>query len=136
MLDLITPVLALGALHFLIGGFWYSPAGFAAVWMRGLGIMRQDIDEARINVAAGLLVSAAASLAQVVVLVWVLQRAESVTALEGAFIGIAVAFAFSFLPMLKDRVWAARAWSVILVDAGYEMFAAALIGGLAGWWFA
>lgn len=135
MTEWILPTLALGVLHFLIGGLWYSPVGFSAVWMRGLGITPQDIKEARISVSAGLAASAAASLAQVMVLVGLLHRIGSVSALEGALIGVTIAFAFSFLPMLKDRVWAGRAWSVILVDAGYEVVAAALIGGLAGWWF-
>jgi len=52
----------------------------------------------------------------------------------GAAIGALVAIAFAFLPMVKDRVWADRPWSVILVDAGYEILGAAMVGGLAAWW--
>lgn len=136
MSDLIMPILALGTLHFVIGGLWYGPFGFSAVWMRGLGVTQADIAEARIDVRAALAASALASVAQAAVLIWLLQQIGSVGLVKGALIGVGIAFAFSFLPMLKDRVWADRAWSVILVDAGYEMAAAALVGGLAAWWVA
>jgi hypothetical protein len=31
--------------------------------------------------------------------------------------------------MVKDRVWADRPWSVVLVDGGYETVAGAVAGG-------
>lgn len=133
-MELILPALYLGVVHFLIGGLWYSPLGFSVIWMRGLGVTAEDIAEARINIWAGLAVSASASLLQTAVLVWVLFQIGDVDLLTGAAVGAVAATAFSFLPMLKDRVWADRAWSVILVDAGYEVVAAAIVGGLAVWW--
>jgi hypothetical protein len=136
MFDLALPTLAFGTMHFVIGGLWYSPLGFSAVWMRGLGVTQADIAEARINVRAALAASALASVAQTAVLIWLLQQIGDVGVVKGALTGMGIAFAFSFLPMLKDRVWADRAWSVILVDAGYEITAAALVGGLAAWWMA
>jgi hypothetical protein len=130
----IVASLVLGVLHFLIGGIWYSPVGFAQVWIRGLGVTRADIDEARINVKAALAASALASIVQAAVLVMLVQALAPVSIVQGALLGSGIAFAFAFLPMLKDRVWADRAWSVIAVDAGYEIAAAALIGGLSAWW--
>jgi hypothetical protein len=35
--------------------------------------------------------------------------------------------------MVKDRVWADRAWSVVAVDGGYEVAAGAAAGGIAAW---
>jgi hypothetical protein len=35
--------------------------------------------------------------------------------------------------MVKDRVWADRAWAVVLVDGGYEVVAGAVAGGIAVW---
>lgn len=126
--------LVLGTLHFFLGGAWYSPIGFGKPWMRGLGITQEDIAEAGINVGAGLVVSALLSLMQTATLIVVLVGMGSVSALEGAAIGAIIAIAFSLLPMVKDRVWADRVWSVILVDAGYEILAAAMVGGFAAWW--
>jgi Protein of unknown function (DUF1761) len=134
MFELPLLVLVLGLLHFALGGLWYSPLGFSQVWMRGLGVTQVDIAEARIDVRAGLAASAAASVTQAAVLVWVLWQIGDPGVVAGAVTGAAIAIGFSFLPMLKDRVWADRAWSVILVDASYEIVAASLVGGLVGWW--
>ncbi len=124
----------LGTAHFLIGGVWYSPLAFSETWMRGLGLTQADIQDGRVNIPASLAASALASLAQAAVLVLLIASLPISGAWHGALVGAAVATAFSFLPMLKDHVWADRPWSVILVDAGYEVLAAAVIGGAAAWW--
>lgn len=134
MLENFGLILVLGIAHFLIGGFWYSQLAFAEIWMRGLGLTKADIQEGRVNIPASLLASALASLAQAAVLVMLIVALPTPSPLHGALIGTLIAAAFSFLPMLKDHVWADRPWTVILVDAGYEVSAAALIGGAAAWW--
>ncbi len=133
-MELLGVICALGVLHFVLGGIWYSRLGFSHIWMRGLGVTQADISEARINVNAALAASALASAAQAAALVWVWSQAGIDSPIFGALLGAVIAAAFSFLPMLKDRVWADRAWSVILVDAGYEVTGAAIVGGLAAWW--
>ena len=133
-MDVLIAGFVLGAAHFLLGGLWYSPIGFGTIWMRGLGINRVDIAEAATNVRAGLAVSAILSLLQTAAVILILVGMGGVSAPGGAAIGALVAIAFAFLPMAKDRVWADRPWSVILVDAGYEVLGAAMVGGLAAWW--
>lgn len=127
--------LSLGFLHFCLGGLWYSPLAFGQAWMRGLGITQADIHEARINMKAALGASAVASIGQAVTLVVLVAALPVGTILQGALIGAGIAAAFSFLPMLKDRVWADRPWIVVIVDAGYEVLAAAVVGAIAAWWF-
>jgi hypothetical protein len=126
-------ILLLGVLHFAIGGLWYSMPGFGRIWMQGLGITEADIREARINTRAALAVSATASLAQTAAIVWILVMVPTPSWQLAITLPAALAFAFAFLPMLKDQVWADRPWPVILVDAGYEILSAALVGALAMW---
>lgn len=123
----------LGLLHFVIGGVWYSPLGFSEVWTRGLGLTRADIRESRINMRAALAASAIMSFCQVATIVWLVSLLAVPSAALGAGLGTALAVAFCLLPMVKDRVWADRPWSVIWVDAGYEITAGALVGLIAGW---
>lgn len=132
MNDLVV-LAALALLHFVIGGLWYSPLAFAEAWMSGLGVTQADISEARINTKAALAASALASFAQAAVIIVLLRQISAPSIFVGLTLGAAIAAAFSFLPMLKDRVWADRPWSVILIDAGYEVVAAAVVGGLAVW---
>lgn len=127
-------VLGLGLLHFIVGGVWYSPLAFADPWMRGLGLTKADIREARVYIPASLFASLLASIAQAATLVMLVSTIPHTAIFTGALIGAGVATAFSFLPMLKDRIWADRAWSVIMIDAGYEVLAAALAGALAAYW--
>jgi hypothetical protein len=133
MLDFSILVCALGALHFAIGGLWYSPIGFGNAWMHGLGVAQADIAEARINARAALAASAVASIMQTAILVWLLHQIGDATVMQGSALAGALAAAFSFLPMQGPRT-GGRTWSVILVDGGYEVSAAAIVGGIAAWW--
>jgi hypothetical protein len=131
---LSTPVgaaVVAGCVHFLIGAAWYSPSGFGGPWMRGLGITSDDIAEARVDMRAALGASALASLVQAGALVALFSILGVPGIAGGALIGGLAAFAFGALPMVKDRVWADRAWSVVLVDGGYEIAAGAVAGGIA-----
>jgi len=120
-----------GIVHFLIGAAWYSPAGFAGPWMRGLGITPADIAEARVDMRAAIGASALASVTQAGVLVALFGMLGLPEVAGGALAGGLVGFAFGALPMVKDRVWADRAWSVVLVDGGYEVVAGAVAGAIA-----
>ena len=133
-MQLLLLALVLGLLHFAIGGLWYSPLAFAGPWMRGLGLTQADIREAKVNIPASLAASAIASMAQAATLVLLISALPTSSIATGAIVGAGVALAFSFLPMLKDRLWADRPWSVVLIDGGYEVLAAAVVGTLAAWW--
>jgi hypothetical protein len=98
--------------------------------MRGLGITPEDIAEARVDMRAALAASALASVAQAGVLVVIFAMLGVPGVAAGAFAGGLLGFAFGALPMVKDRVWADRAWPVLLVDGGYEVAAGAVAGGI------
>jgi hypothetical protein len=101
--------------------------------MRGLGITPSDIAEARVDMRAALGASALASFAQAAVLVLLFAMLGLPGVAGGVVVGGLLGFAFGALPMVKDRVWADRAWSVVLVDGGYEVVAGATAGGIAAW---
>ena len=123
-------ILAAGFVHFLIGGLWYSPLMFSKIWMHGLGLTDADIKEAPVNIWMALLASALASFAQAAALAWLFVTLAMPAVPAAALVGAAAALAFGFMPMLRDRVWANRPWSVILVDAGYECVGGAAAGAL------
>jgi hypothetical protein len=99
--------------------------------MRGLGITPADIAEARVDMRAALGASALASFAQAGALVALFAMLGLPGVAGGAADRGACGFAFGALPMVKDRVWADRAWPVVLVDGGYETVAGAVAGGVA-----
>jgi Protein of unknown function (DUF1761) len=122
-----------GLVHFLIGGLWYSPLMFSKIWMQGLGLTDADIKEAPVNIWMALLASALASFAQAAALAWLFVTLAMPSIILAALVGAGAALAFGFMPMLRDRVWANRPWSVILVDAGYECVGGAGAGALIAW---
>lgn len=128
-------LVALGAaaLHFGIGGAWYSPALFGRAWMRGLGLTAEDIAEGKVDLAAALATSALASLVQVGALLAAVLLFGLGEAWQGAALGAGAALAFGLMPMLRDRAWGDRPWAVVLVDAGHEVAAGAAAGAVLAW---
>jgi hypothetical protein len=131
MFQVFVAIIGAGLAHFLIGGLWYSPLMFSKQWMTGLGLTMDDIKEVPVDMRMALLASAASSFVQAAALVWLFVTHLSPTPFVGALIGLVAAFAFGFMPMWRDRVWANRPWSVILIDAGYECVAGTVAGALA-----
>src|SRR5262249_36486030 len=123
-------VLAAAAVSFLIGGAWYSPIGFARVWMREAGI-----DEAR---AKG------ANMARVFGLSFV---ASAVMAANlAAFIGPKASLSFGLFAGAATGIgWVAMSLGVIylfeqrslklwLVNSGYQVLTYTAMGGIVGAW--
>jgi Protein of unknown function (DUF1761) len=134
MMDLLFAVLTAGLAHFLIGGFWYSSLAFSRTWMHGLGLTQDDIAEAKVNIPLALLASAISSFAQAAALVWLFVVLGAPSLVLGGLIGGVLGLAFGMMPMLRDRVWADRPWSVILVDGSYEAVGGIAIGVIAAFW--
>jgi hypothetical protein len=134
MMNTLYAALTAGLAHFLIGGFWYSPLGFSRIWMEGLGLRQEDIAEARVNIPLALLGSALSSFAQAIALVWIFALTGAPSLAVGGLIGGVLGLAFGTMPMLRDRFWADRPWSVIFVDGSYEIVGGIAVGVIAAWW--
>ena len=123
-------VIAAAALGFVIGGLWYSPLGFARVWLAAAGI-----DEAQARRASTPRVFALAALAQLVIAFNL-----------AAFIGPRADLGFGLLAGLAAGLgWVAMSLGVIylfeqrplrlwLVNAGYQVLTYALMGALLAVW--
>jgi len=134
MSDLLVAALLGGALHFLIGGLWYSPLLFGQIWMRGLGLTPQDIEGGRISMVQALGTSALSSLIQTAALAWLFWSAGLTSVGAGALTGAVLSLALGGAPVLRERVWTDRPWPVVFVDLGHEAVAGTAAAALVAWW--
>ena len=123
-------VLAAAVSSFAIGGVWYSPVLFGAVWMKETGLSDSDLRRRNLGLVFGcsfllslvIAFNLAAFLQGPADLAWGL--------MAGALAGIgwvATAFGVTYL-------FEARSMKLFLVNAGYHAATFVVMGGILGVW--
>ena len=115
-----------------LGFLWYGPL-FGASWMSKVGL---DPTEVKANPPgmAIWLTNIVATIVPLYTLAWLFVRLRIDSVVNGAMIGLLIAFSFVFLGNMSGDMFAQRPYSLSWITGGYTMVAMALAGALLGGW--
>lgn len=123
-------VLAAALLTFAIGGLWYSPLLFAKAWMRETGLTEERTRQAPMARVFGF--SALAALVMAFNLAAFIGPKASLG--FGLFAGAAAGIGWVAMSLGVIYLFEQRSLKLWLIDAGYQVVAYTLMGGLIGVW--
>lgn len=124
-------VIAAALANFVIGGLWYSPALFGAVWMRANGFTEADMKRGSPAVIFGLsfvlCLVMAANLAAFL-------AAPDTTVGFAVAAGLAAGLGWAAMGLGVVALFERRPWSYLLVNGGYLTISFAVMGLILGAW--
>lgn len=116
----------------ILGFLWYGPI-FGEPWMRHVGLDPSMVEENPPG-AAIWITNAVATIIPLYTLAWLFVRLRIENALQGAMIGLLIAFSFVFLSNMTGDMFAQRPYGLTWITGGYTMVALALAGTVMGAW--
>ncbi|RMG23850.1 MAG: DUF1761 domain-containing protein [Bacteroidetes bacterium] len=121
-------VILLHALGFL----WYGPL-FGDTWMNLVNLDQAAV-EANPPGAAEWISNFIATVIPVYVLAWLFAKMGVKTALQGAAIGVLIAFSFVFLSRMTSNLFAQNPYGLTWINGGFDLVALGLSGLILGAW--
>jgi len=124
-------VVAAALSTFVVGGVWYSPAGFGRAWMTATGLTDAELQKTgkgRI-IALAFLISLAMSANLAMFL-----ADPTTTVTWGATAGFLAGFGWIALGVAMIALFERRSWTYILINGGYMTVAFVLMGIILGAW--
>lgn len=125
-------ILAGGAIFWVLGAVWFSPALFAKPWMAMLGIQKTP------GRKPGMLLAMTAALLCDVVIAFILDHlvlwAEARSFAWGALIGLIAWIGFIAAPSLPQGMFEGRPFKLFAINSGYWLVGFLLVGGLLAVW--
>ena len=125
-------VLACVVLLFVLGFVWYGPI-FGDAWMGHVGLDRATV-EANPPGASVWIANIVSSIIPMILLAWILGEMNVSSWMKGAFVGLAIGFAFVFLHDMTGNLFAERPYGLSWITGGYDMVGLALAGAILGAW--
>jgi hypothetical protein len=115
----------------LIGALWYSRLLFGKVWLEAHGYSEE---KARQKAGRGFVVSLFCYLVMAFVLAVLVSYADVSSVLQGAFLGFLVWIGFLATLGLTAHMFSEKPLSIYLVDAGYQLVYAVVMGSILTAW--
>ena len=122
-------ILVATVLAFALGGLWYGPV-FGQAWLNALGKTEADIEPS----ATPFVVSFFTSLLTAATLAWLIQALGVMSWNGGALVGLATGIGFIATAMASDTAFCGWGAKLFLIQAGYRVTYAILMGALLGGW--
>ena len=116
---------------FVIGFIWYGPL-FGEPWMAMVGITPES---AEANSGAGMWVTnVLSSVIQMYVLAWLFTKMSVNSGIQGAMIGIIIAFAFNHMAGMTSGMFSQYPYGLAWVTGGFSMVILGIAGFILGAW--
>jgi hypothetical protein len=115
---------------YLIGGFWYSKAGFGNEWMKSVGLTKTKAKKIRSEVTLPL--SGALAFASVVALSVLMCALGLSTWLQGVGLGTLVGLGFILTSQGVHRLFEGKSWKLFVIDGGFNLLFFATAGAIIG----
>lgn len=119
-------------LLFVLGFLWYEPL-FGELWMSLVGLTLADI-EANPPGAGVWITNTISTVVPLYVLAWLFGKMNVESGIEGAGIGLLIAFSFVFLTMMTGNMFAQNPYVLTWINGGFNMTAMTLSGFILGAW--
>ena len=117
-------------LLFGLGFLWYSLL-FGARWMEMAGLTMEDADAAG---AAVWVTNTISTVLMVYGLAWLLGKLQVSSGMEGAMMGLFIAFVFVMMPRMTNDMFAQNPYGLSWIVGGFSMAALTLSGFVLGAW--
>ncbi len=117
-----------------IGAIWYSPLLFHKLWVKAHGYSEEKVEQMRKTAGRAFIVSLFCYVVMAFVLAVFISYAEASTVLQGAFLGFLVWIGFLATLGLTAHLFSEKRWSTYLIDAGYQLVYAVVMGVILAVW--
>ncbi len=117
-----------------IGALWYSPLLFHKLWVKAHGYSEEKVEQMRKTAGRAFLVSLFCYVVMAFVLAVLVSYAGASTVLQGAFLGLLVWIGFLATLGLTAHMFSEKRWSAYLIDAGYQLVYAVVMGVILAAW--
>ena len=122
-------ILVATALAFVLGGIWYGPI-FGKAWLAALGKTEDEIEPS----PSPFIISFFTALLTAVVLAWLVVEVGVTGAMDGALLGLVTGIGFIATAMASDSAFCGWPLKLFLIQAGYRVTYAILMGAVIGGW--
>lgn len=125
-------VMAVWLIYVVVGAFWYSPAGFAKLWVKytGIDIMKMPQAEA----TRAIFWVAASALVQSLTLAVVINSLGIVEAVDGLVAGVLLWFGLTAATTVGVTLYSRRNWNFWWLNNSYFLIVMAVAGAIFAAW--
>ncbi len=117
-----------------IGALWYSPLLFHKFWVKAHGYSEEKVEQLRKTAGRAFIVSLFCYVVMAFVLAIFVSYAGVSTVLQGALLGLLVWIGFLATLGLTAHLFSEKRWSTYLIDAGYQLVYAVVMGVILAAW--
>ena len=117
-----------------IGALWYSPLMFHRAWVKAHGYSEERVDQMRKAAGRAFIVSLLCYSVMAFVLAILVSYAGASTVLQGAFLGFLAWIGFLATLGLTAHMFSEKPLSTYLIDAGYQLTYAVVMGVILAAW--
>ncbi len=117
-----------------IGALWYSPLLFHKLWVKAHGYSEEKVEQMRKTAGRAYVVSLFCYVVMAFVLAVLVSYTGVSTVLQGAFLGFLVWIGFLSTLGLTAHMFSEKPLSTYLVDAGYQLVYAVVMGVILAAW--
>ena len=114
-----------------VGALWYSPLLFGKIWLKAHGYSQEQMQKAA---GRAYTVSTFCYVVMAFVLAVLVSYVGVSTVLQGAFLGFLVWIGFLATLGLTAHVFSKKPWATYLIDAGYQLVYAVVMGVILAAW--
>lgn len=123
-------ILAAAIVAYLLGAIWYAPPVMGARWLAALGKTREQLG----SPVGPMTVQFVVTLVTASVLALVVVRFGAVTWIEGAAIGLTLAFGLVAASLLSDWMFCGFNMALYWIQTGYKLLSLTVMGAILGAW--
>ena len=128
-------VLVASVVSYIIGWLWYSPMLFGNLWMKTMGIKKQDIDKSKKKgMGKMMLISFITTLITAFVLSYFLNLLNVNDVVGGVVIGFLAWLGFLATTDLGIVLWEGKSFSLYLIKTLQELVSLIIMGAILGVW--
>lgn len=116
----------------VIGGYWYSPAGFGKQWSKMSGVDMMKTPKSETNRAIKFV--AISCLLQSLVLALILNSLHVEDVVNGIFVSLVLWFGFAALTTVGNTLYMRQSWKFWWLNASYFLVIMVINGGILSIW--
>ena len=110
-------VLAAGIVNMIVGAIWYMPSVFGTMWMKELGMKKDDAMAANMGQAYGITFVGALVMSYVLAMVIGFSGANLV--MDGVIVALWLWLGFAVVLPLNDVVFGKKSWTLYFINVAY-----------------